>query len=177
MEPDDARSQWIDAGLRALRRDGVEAVRVERLAVDLGKTKGSFYWHFADRKALLAALLEAWRGRATQAVIEDVESAGGDARARLATLMATTLAADGRLERAMRDWARGDAAVAAAMAGIDDRRLRYVAELLVGAGVAPADAKLRARFAYQSLIGRFVMAADPPERAGRSARSPRWSTC
>jgi AcrR family transcriptional regulator len=174
MEPQmsaDPRTQWIDAGFRALLREGVEGVRVERLAAGLGKTKGSFYWHFADRAALLDALLDAWRARATQAVITQVEARGGDARARLTTLLEITMSADGRLERAMRDWARGDAAVSRAMASVDRKRLRYVADLLVAAGVAPEAARLRALFAYQALIGAFVMRPVGERRARRDART------
>jgi AcrR family transcriptional regulator len=39
-------------------------------------TKGSFYWHFEDRRALLEAMLEAWRARATNAIIDEVEAKG-----------------------------------------------------------------------------------------------------
>ena len=51
---------WIAAGFDALAANGVDAVRVEPLAKTLGITKGSFYWHFADRRALLDAMLDAW---------------------------------------------------------------------------------------------------------------------
>jgi AcrR family transcriptional regulator len=47
------RSHWIGAGLDALATGGPEAMRVEALAQALGVTKGSFYWHFDDRGALL----------------------------------------------------------------------------------------------------------------------------
>ena len=50
-----SRQEWIDAGLKAMARDGVDAVRIERLAAALKVTKGSFYWHFKDRDALLEA--------------------------------------------------------------------------------------------------------------------------
>jgi AcrR family transcriptional regulator len=54
------RAQWLQAGLDALRKGGVGAVRVERLGAGLELTKGSFYHHFRDRAALLDALLEFW---------------------------------------------------------------------------------------------------------------------
>lgn len=165
--------EWIDAGLRALRRDGIDAVRIERLASALGKTKGSFYWHFADRPALLAALIAAWRARATHAVVEEVEAAGGDAAAKLARLMTITLTADGRLERAMRDWAGRDGAAAAALAEVDARRVGYVAERLAETGLPPETARLRARFLYFALIGRFAAAPAPMGRdeAGEMVRA------
>ena len=52
------KPQWLRAGLEALRKGGVGAVRVERLAEDVGVTKGSFYWHFRDRRDLLDAMLD-----------------------------------------------------------------------------------------------------------------------
>src|SRR5262245_28278931 len=54
------RDDWVRAARRRLAASGVEAVRVEALARDLGATKGSFYWHFKDRPDLLAAVLREW---------------------------------------------------------------------------------------------------------------------
>ncbi len=55
-----AKEDWLRAARLALLAGGVEAVRVEPLARTLGVTKGSFYWHFADRAELLEALLMEW---------------------------------------------------------------------------------------------------------------------
>jgi AcrR family transcriptional regulator len=60
MDKDLAREDWLRAARLALLRGGVEAVRVEKLARDLGVTKGSFYWHFKDRDELLELLLREW---------------------------------------------------------------------------------------------------------------------
>src|SRR3954452_1072664 len=62
-------SDWTEAALDALARGGITAVAVEPLAKALNTTKGSFYWHFADRNALLAATLELWEQRDTDRVI------------------------------------------------------------------------------------------------------------
>ena len=40
---------WIEAGFAELARSGVEGVRVEVLAKNLGVTKGGFYRRFRDR--------------------------------------------------------------------------------------------------------------------------------
>src|SRR5882672_4359513 len=77
------RSTWIEAGLRALAAGGPDAVRIEPLAKALGVTRGGFYWHFADRDALLREMLDTWERAATDEVIERVERKGGDARARV----------------------------------------------------------------------------------------------
>ena len=45
------RNEWIDSAIAALADEGLAGMRVEILAKRFGVTKGSFYWHFKDRKA------------------------------------------------------------------------------------------------------------------------------
>ncbi|HEV2674482.1 MAG TPA: TetR/AcrR family transcriptional regulator [Aliidongia sp.] len=163
MEDRLTAQDWLTAALGALARDGVAAVRVEPLAKRLGVTKGSFYWHFADRPALLAAVLEEWERRATDAIIVAVDTLGGDAAARLANLFRITAGADGRLENAVRNWAVGDAAVAELQSRVDDRRRAYLDALFRALGFAAAEAAARTHIAYQVVIGGFIIAS------GRSA--------
>src|SRR5579859_5070722 len=100
---------WIEQGLRALATGGPDAVRIEPLAQALGVTKGSFYWHFADRRALLEAMLDTWERTSVEDVIARVERGGGDGRTRLRRLFG--LARDSASDRllaidlAVRDWA------------------------------------------------------------------------
>jgi AcrR family transcriptional regulator len=82
------RSKWIEQGLRALAAGGPDAVRIEPLAQALGVTRGGFYWHFADRRALLEEMLDTWERATTEEVIEQIESAGGYAGAKLRRLFA-----------------------------------------------------------------------------------------
>ena len=51
---------WVDAAYRRFNEGGLAAVRVEAVARDLGATKGSFYWHFTDRGALVDDVLTRW---------------------------------------------------------------------------------------------------------------------
>jgi len=66
-----------------LAAGGPDGVRIESLAHALGVTKGGFYWHFDDRQALLAEMLDRWERASTDEVIERVESKGGDTGAKL----------------------------------------------------------------------------------------------
>jgi AcrR family transcriptional regulator len=154
------RQHWIDAALRTLAGQGVDAVRVERLAAGLKVTKGSFYWHFANREALLLALLEAWEARATNDIIKMVEAVGGDAKARMGTLGMQVFGSDGRLDRQIRAWSAHDPLARVAQARIDARRLAYLEQLLGEMGFAPDAARARALFSYQALVGQFAMADD-----------------
>jgi AcrR family transcriptional regulator len=161
---------WISAARDALARGGVEAVRVEPLAAQLGVTKGSFYWHFRDRAALLDALLAEWEQRATQGVIDFVDASSEAPRARLAELLrVTTMSAKAPdVEHAIRAWGTQDAGVRERLARIDAQRERYVTDLLVASGVTPRAAAHRARSLYLALIGEYTRVAHggvPTSRA------------
>src|SRR3712207_6616915 len=119
------RERWVEEGLRALAAGGPDAVRVEPLAQALGVTKGGFYWHFDDRRALLDEMLDAWERVGVDAVIERVEVEGGDARAKLRRLFG--IASSGgdllKIDLAIRDWARRDKPVADRLRHVDNRRM------------------------------------------------------
>jgi AcrR family transcriptional regulator len=157
------QQEWLVAGLKALAVGGVDAVRVETLATALNVTKGSFYWHFKDRGALLAAVLDAWRLRATDDVISQVEARGGTALERLRALFEIALSADGALDHAIRVWAERDNTVRLVLAQIDQRRFKYLVSLFSALGFSKSAATARSRLVYAALIGQF--AARRPVRS------------
>ena len=148
------QAQWVAAGLEALRKGGVAGVRVERLAEEIGLTKGSFYWHFRDRGELLQALLEFWAREMTEAEFERVQAVKGGLAARLRTLAEDVLEKGiGRYDPAVRAWARVDRKVASAVAQVDRRRVKALTVLFEEGGFAPAEARTRARLFYTFLLG------------------------
>ncbi|MEM8929797.1 MAG: TetR/AcrR family transcriptional regulator [Acidobacteriota bacterium] len=158
--PDD----WIDAGTTALARGGLAAVRVEVLARELGVTKGSFYWHFDNRNALITAMLEAWEARQTLSIIEQVESTGGDAADRLVELSRLTdldSDSDHEIEIALREAARRDPTVAAFVRRVDEQRMAYLRRLYTDLGYAPVDAEARSLMSYSLLVGDALISAEP----------------
>ncbi len=155
---------------RALSELGVEGVRVEPLAARLGVTKGSFYWHFEDRAALLGALLDDWEQRATAAVIRAVDERCESPRERLFALIRMTTGAPEApdVEHAVRAWGALDPAVRKRLHRVDARREAYVQALLVAVGVDEARAAMRARALYLALIGEYTRVAHggaPTDRA------------
>ena len=93
MEMALGKEDWIREALFAIAEGGSGAVAVEPLAKRLGATKGSFYWHFADRPALIAEALAYWEREHTDAMIAAVEEIA-DPRERLATLLRAVMADD-----------------------------------------------------------------------------------
>ena len=143
---------WTRAAIAILGEQGIDGVRVEVLAKRLGVTKGSFYWHFENRDALLAAMLTDWRRRATLTIIERIEAQDDSALSRLRMLMQVPfqIKADGgaQVELSIRLWARRDPAARSALHEVDALRLRYISRLLCQIGLPEEKAEARAIFAY-----------------------------
>jgi AcrR family transcriptional regulator len=164
------KPQWLHAGLEALRKGGIDAVRVERLADEVGVTKGSFYHHFRDRGALLDALLEFWSREMTDAEFERIQTLRGGLAARLLALAEDVLEKGmGRYDPAIRAWARNDRKVAAAVAQVDRRRVRALTGLFQEEGFGPAEAHTRARLFYTFLLGE-PQVRSPGREAGELER-------
>ena len=158
------RAQWLNAGLQALRKGGVAAVRVERLAADVGVTKGSFYHHFRDRGALLEEVLEYWSREMTDAEFARIQTLRGGLAPRLVALAEDVLEKGmGRYDPAVRAWAREDRKVAAAVAQVDRRRVKALAGFFEEGGFSPAEARTRARTFYAFLLGEPQMRAPARE--------------
>lgn len=154
----DARRQlspedWARAALATVADGGLAAVAVERLAAELGTTKGSFYWHFRNREALLLAALELWEHEHTEVLITTMEAEQDPARRlrRLFTLITEEHPAN-RIEVALLATA-GDPHVAAAIARVTQRRVDYVAEMFTEMGWTPARARRQALLAYTAWLG------------------------
>jgi len=169
--------RWIKAGLAGIAKHGVEGVRVETLAKDLGVTKGGFYWHFRDRRALLAAMLDSWsRGRIVAFELQ-AERAGGTAQERLYGLVGLYTGSPNprglAIELAMRQWARHDNEAAAAVARVDAARLRVVGQLYEQLGLDPDAAAGQAFMLYSFVFGQSLVFSGKPKRE----QTARTSTC
>src|SRR5215468_4348533 len=110
---------WIEAGFAELAHSGVEGVRVEVLAKNLGVTKGGFYRRFRDRAALLDAMLATWSAGRLAAIVAQTSLDGLTARERLRALIklySERMNTDAMaIELAIRQWARSDEKAASAV--------------------------------------------------------------
>lgn len=157
------REKWVEEGLRALADGGVDAVRIEVLAKALGVTKGGFYGYFANRDALLTAMLDAWERQSVDDVLARIGREDGDElhKARLAGRL--TFADDVRLvDLAVRDWARRDEAVAERLRRVDNRRMQLLRDALGTVFSDPMEVEARSLLAFCVAIGNHLVAADHP---------------
>jgi AcrR family transcriptional regulator len=161
------RGDWIAAATEVLVNEGIAHVRVDLLATQLGVTRGSFYWHFRDREALLRAVLEDWRRTATEQLTERLAQAHLDPVEQLRDVISLPFrgraaARAARIELAIRAWARRDAMARHAVDEADSARIGYIAQIFSALGFAVLEARSRAFLVYAYVVGESQMASVGP---------------
>lgn len=139
-------------------------MRVEALAASLGVSKGGFYWHFANRQALLEEMLDGWEKTVVEDPIERVESRPGDPRAKLERLFELAQSVNFAVELAIRDWARRDGDVAERVRRIDNRRMEYMRLLFGQLDLSEDEVEIRSMLAFSLFIGSYFIAAEHGDR-------------
>jgi AcrR family transcriptional regulator len=156
---------WADAALDALAEGGLAGVAVEPIAARLGATKGSFYWYFRNRDALVEAALRHWEQEQTEQIAELLEQIA-DPATRLATLIRGAMRdpRSGAIALALLD-AADDPLVTDTVRRVTVRRL----EILTGCFAAlgqPADrARQHALAGYSAYLGSAALRHVLPETA------------
>jgi len=144
---------WVEAATTVLVDQGIDHVRVDVLAGQLGVTRGSFYWHFRDREDLLRRVLQAWSERATEQLTRRLATAHADPRKQLRDVISLPFrgraaAKAARIELAIRAWARRDDLARLAVDAADAARIGYHREIFSALGFAGDEAGQRAFLLY-----------------------------
>jgi AcrR family transcriptional regulator len=142
---------WVAAAYERFREEGLGGVRVEAVARDLGTTKGSFYHHFADRAALVGAVMDRWEAEETDKFIVEADAAPGP-RQRLEVLFRSI----GRRRFPGEESLYLDAereGVTDCVREVTARRAEYVAAALVELGIEPGEARRRALATVGAVLG------------------------
>jgi AcrR family transcriptional regulator len=167
------RDDWVAAALAAVAEGGLATVAVEPLAARLGTTKGSFYWHFPNRDALLVAALAAWEETTTTAVLAEVEGASVDPVDQLRLLISRVV---GMAERdpiglALLPYA-AHPVVGPALTRVTRHRIDGTVRIFARLGFRPAEARRRALLAYSAYLGHAQLAHATPQvlPPGKAAR-------
>lgn len=158
-----SRQDWVSAALTAIAEGGLAAVAIEPLAVRLGASKGSFYWHFENRDALMTAALAHWEEQYTTAVTAENTRAGTDPVRRLRRLIirVSALAETDSVYIAL--IASADhPAVAAVLNRTTEHRIEYTASLFRDLGFPPREARYRSLLAYSAHLGHAELARSAP---------------
>lgn len=158
-------ADWIEAALQLLVQEGIDAVQITVLARRLHVTRGSFYWHFDSREALLDALLEEWRARNTGVMVEAIADTAtlDDGILALFSVWVDHSRFDADLDQAIRDWARRDEALRKTVKAEDEARVTAIAGFFGRQGYAPKEAYIRARVIYFTQISYYALRVEDDE--------------
>lgn len=161
------REAWADAALRALAEGGIGAVSINALARQLGASRGSFYWHFADRAELIEAALDRWEHTGTTEIVEAMARID-DPRLQLRYGVEAAFAnlEEGDIEAALAAHA-SDPLVAPVLQRVAGARMRALHLVFERMGFDPDAAAVRAKLAFAVYLGHFqlrrVLPAAGPE--------------
>lgn len=162
------RSAWVAGATEVLAEEGIAGLRVEVLAKRLKVTKGSFYWHFTDRRDLLMAVLAHWKEGRIRDIIKQTRAQPGRELEQIYHVIDVYSASRSRrgmmIELAVRDWARRDAEAGAIVAEVDDVRLRCARDLFLACGVPMDEASSRCMLLYAYVFGVSLMIYEKFDR-------------
>ena len=174
-----SKAEWFEAALQVLGEEGIEGVRVERLARDLGTSRSGFYWHFKDRRDLELQLLEFWAHEYTEVVTGNPELALVEPRKRLARVGELVLEYDlSQYDLAFFAWAEHDPEVAKIVAKVVKRRLAYIKQAFTELGITDDEAEFRTRIfvLYFAWEGKTYPDLSAKKRRQLRDRVVKWAT-
>jgi AcrR family transcriptional regulator len=120
------RSDWLEAALDALHKEGPIGLNIQALARKLNISKTSFYWHFKDKVELVDALIDFWSHEFTETITANVKLQNTPPEQRLAKAMELIDKFDlGNYDSSFRIWARKDPRVAKAVREANRKRLEF----------------------------------------------------
>ena len=149
-----SRQDWLNAAIQELEEHGFDGIKVVVLAKKIGSTSGSFYWHFKDQPALLAAVLEFWEETLTNEIIVRSRRFGGSPEERILELMTNVIEHDAAgLDHAISVWARRDKKVKEIYERTIERRFDHAAWMFRQVGFSRRQAAIRGRLMVAYLMG------------------------
>lgn len=158
------RHAWIRAAIAALAEHGADSLKVEVLAKRCGVTKGSFYWHFKNRRDLIEAMLDTWKRGRIDDILKQTRAEPGAELAAIYHTIEVYAAVKNRkgimIELAVRDLARRDAAALATVEEVDAIRLDCTKRLFIGCGLSDKEATARSLLLYAYVFGQSLMRYD-----------------
>ncbi|MGB0750083.1 MAG: TetR/AcrR family transcriptional regulator [Magnetospiraceae bacterium] len=156
-----SESNWVEAAMEIMLQENIKGIKISTLCTKLGVTKGSFYWHFARRSDLLAAMLKEWRKRTTMDVIRAVTNSGEIGFQRIRKILKGTRHPRAyhyvAIEMNIRDWARRNDMPRDAIEEVDNIRIKFYEQTFLEEGFPEDEARRRAYMTYCFQMGDAVL--------------------
>jgi len=164
-----SKDSWLKHTLTKIGEIGVANIQIESLAKELAVTKGSFYWHFKDRDALLAETLTYWYGSATKAIGLAGQRDFADPVDRLRYFFTLGFnhrpdVPGGAVERALHEWARISEIAEQTTRQVDEDRIDLIANAYIESGMNEHEARRTATMALAQLTGLNILSRSKGKR-------------
>ena len=148
-----SKEQWLDEALNILCQQDFGRLNIDRLVASLGVTKGSFYWHFNNRRDFVEQLIKYWDAKFTISVIEHLESIEKNGRELLLELMLfITHKQLAKHDFAIQALAQSEIDVFAEVKKVLKRRISFVSSLFYNMGFRGVDLEFRSRVTVMFMI-------------------------
>ena len=141
-----SKREWLEKALEILEKYGIESVKIDRLAKEIGVSRSGFYYHFEDRDDLLTHILDFWEQEFTKIISDDSLIKDIPPSERL--LLAITMVRDrhfSRYDLAMKSWARMDKEVSKRYDAVIQMRLGFVRAIFEELGFSGDELETRTR--------------------------------
>jgi AcrR family transcriptional regulator len=156
---------WEVAALDALADGGLAAVAIEPIATRLGASKGSFYWYFPNREALIRAALDRWEHHHTEHVVELLEQIADPAQRLRELIRGALLGTRGAAVALLLLADAGDPLVGAVVERVTARRLDVLTDCFAALGLDPERARHHALAGYSAYLGAAALRRGAPDLA------------
>ena len=141
-----SKDEWLACALKALASGGIDSVRVDKLARQLGVARSGFYWHFKDRQDLLSHMLAYWAHEYTEVVTENEALTEGPALQRLENVMRMVRDFElNRFEAAIFIWSQSDPAARETFDHVFKLRLDFIRSIFAELGFKGDELEMRAQ--------------------------------
>jgi AcrR family transcriptional regulator len=156
---------WERAALDALADGGLAAVAIEPIAARLGTSKGSFYWYFPNRDALIRAALNRWEQDHTEQVVRLLEQIPDPVRRLRELVRGALLGTRGAAVALLLLADADDPLVGEVVHQVTARRLEVLTGCFAALGQDPERARHHALAGYCAYLGAAALRRGTPELA------------
>ena len=141
-----SKDEWLATALQALANGGIDDVRIDKLARQLGVARSGFYWHFKDRQELLNEMLEYWAHEYTEVITGNPALTEGTPQQQLENVMRMVRDFQlNRFEAAIFIWSQTDPAAREVFDRVYKVRLGFIRGIFSELGFKGDDLEMRAQ--------------------------------
>lgn len=154
------KEDWLNLAIRALVAEGIDQVKVQVMAKQLGVSRSSFYWFFDSIQDLQDQLLDYWLRKNTGPIIERAMRPAPTICRAVCNVFECWVdndLFDPNLDIAIRFWGRREPRIRSVLDEADTQRVDALTRMFMRYGFAEEEAFTRARVLYYTQIGHFTL--------------------